>query len=184
MKNYEIMLLVSGGMSDNDIQKTLTEFKEEISKAKGKIISEDIWGRRDLAYPIVKQEEGFYVVYRFEYNPLSLLELEHSLKLNKSILRFLVTVPYKGGEVVNYADYIAEERENRIKKKNEAAKKMQEKEKEMEEKIKIKTERQEKKILRQIEESIEKEKIIPEDGSIDKKFDEKLSKIIDSDLDL
>lgn len=183
MKNYEIMLLFSSAMSDQDIQKSILEFKDEITKTEGKIISEDLWGRRDLAYQVGKETEGYYAVILFEYNPALLKELDHSLKLNKAVLRFLITVPYNVEKIEKYAEYIEQEREQRKLKKAERIKKEQEKDKEIQEKLKIKTERKEKKMLREIEEEISKEKVVDE-PTVDEKFDEKLSKIIDADLDL
>jgi ribosomal protein S6 len=48
-------------------------------------------GRKKLAYPILKQKHGFYVVVEFNLEDTQeLKELETSLRHNKNILRHLV----------------------------------------------------------------------------------------------
>ncbi len=144
MKNYEIMLLVSGDLSEVEIQKALEDFKGELKNAKGQITFEDPWGRRELAYPIENQEEGFYIVYKFDIEPTALPEFEKVLRLNKNILRYLITIPQKGQEDKNFAEAIEEERVRRENKKVEKAKQEQEKEKKDKEKFDLKAHRKEK----------------------------------------
>ena len=48
------------------------------------------WGKRTLAYPIKKHETGYYVVAKFECATTSLPEFERAIKLDESVLRFLV----------------------------------------------------------------------------------------------
>ena len=47
----------------------------------------DIWGKRHLAYPIEKKEDGIYVVVDLTCESASVLELDRRLNLNDSILR-------------------------------------------------------------------------------------------------
>ena len=95
MRIYEIMLLVSGDLSEVEINNTLDDFKKELENVKGKITFEDVWGRRELAYPIKNQEEGFYVVYKMELDPAVLTDFEKVLLLNNNILRYLITISLK-----------------------------------------------------------------------------------------
>lgn len=188
MRNYEIMLLVSGGLPEVEIQKTLEEFKSELKSAKGNITFEDVWGRRELAYPIKNQESGFYVVYKIEVDPAALVELEQALRLKANILRHLITIPNKGLEDKKFADAIENERKRREEKKLEKAKKEQEKDMKDKEKFEMKAQRKEKKMIREIEQEIQQEKKVevPVDKKtkVDDNFDAKLSKIIDDDLDI
>jgi small subunit ribosomal protein S6 len=48
------------------------------------------WGKRTLAYPVKKKETGYYVVAQFETAPNRLPEFERAVKLDESVLRFLV----------------------------------------------------------------------------------------------
>ena len=58
------------------------------SKASG--VKVDLWGARDLAYPIKKQTKGYYVHFEFETEPKVVVDLDKSLKVEENILRFLL----------------------------------------------------------------------------------------------
>ena len=50
------------------------------------------WGKRTLAYPIKKKEVGYYVVAHVETDTELLSEFERIVKLNESVLRYLVVI--------------------------------------------------------------------------------------------
>ena len=52
----------------------------------------DNWGRRQLAYPIGRKENGYYVVAKFDADPTTLPEFERALKLDEGVIRYLVTL--------------------------------------------------------------------------------------------
>jgi small subunit ribosomal protein S6 len=52
----------------------------------------DHWGRRQLASPIGRRENGYYVVTRFQTDPKLLPEYERALKLDEGVVRYLVTL--------------------------------------------------------------------------------------------
>lgn len=68
----------------------LAKIEENITKNKGKVTKQDVWGKRHLAYLIEGNEEGYYVVYNFELDKSKIHELEKSIKLMNDILRFLL----------------------------------------------------------------------------------------------
>lgn len=53
----------------------------------GKVENVDIWGKRRLAYPINKKDEGIYAVVTLECESASVLELDRRLNLNDNVLR-------------------------------------------------------------------------------------------------
>jgi small subunit ribosomal protein S6 len=55
-------------------------------------ITLDHWGRRQLAYPIGRRETGYYVVARFNVESTVLPEFERALKLDESVVRYLVSL--------------------------------------------------------------------------------------------
>ncbi|MNC89018.1 30S ribosomal protein S6 [compost metagenome] len=52
----------------------------------------DHWGRRQLAYPIGRKEQGYYVVARFSADGTALPEFERALKLDDGLVRYLLTL--------------------------------------------------------------------------------------------
>lgn len=52
MTQYELMVIVDPSLGDKGIETTLGTLKTLITSAKGKIIKEDVWGDRALAFKI------------------------------------------------------------------------------------------------------------------------------------
>ncbi len=91
MRNYEVAYI-----SDSDLEEQAqTELEERvhgwIEAAEGKVVRVDRWGRRRLAYPINKKPDGFYVFIHAQLPPGAVGAVERDLKLNESVLRFMVT---------------------------------------------------------------------------------------------
>ena len=83
---YETLFVVSGNLSEEDAKATVAKFTD-LMAANGTLIRVDEWGKRRLAYPIDKINEGYYVLASFESNPEFPLELDRLLGINDAILR-------------------------------------------------------------------------------------------------
>ena len=89
MKNYEALFVLKPGQEDS-IKKVTASIADSIKKNKGNIIKEDNWGKRTLAYPIKKHQEGVYYKLNFSIDSLSIENLNRTYKLNSGILRTLI----------------------------------------------------------------------------------------------
>lgn len=87
--NYELMVIIDMGIGQAAIDKRLESIRKQLSKH-GKIFFEDLWGERDLAYPMNKREKGYYAVMDFSYEPAELKEFETGLRLEPEVIRYLV----------------------------------------------------------------------------------------------
>ena len=56
----------------------------------GKVKKEDLWGERELVYPIKKQTHGYFVHFEFEIEPLVVKGLDKLLKVEENLLRYLL----------------------------------------------------------------------------------------------
>ena len=56
----------------------------------GKVIKMDLWGARDLAYPIKRQTKGFFAHFEVEADPKNAKDLDKTLKVEEDILRYLL----------------------------------------------------------------------------------------------
>ncbi len=61
-----------------------------ITSAGGEITARNDWGRRHLAYPIRKTNEGIYVAFKANLPPQAVRPIERALQLNDDVLRYLV----------------------------------------------------------------------------------------------
>jgi small subunit ribosomal protein S6 len=89
MTQYETAFLISPNLEEEETEKVIIQMAKIISEKKGKMINEDRWGKRRLAYPIKKFEEAFYVFFHYEGDPEIPLELERRFKQTEEILRYL-----------------------------------------------------------------------------------------------
>lgn len=65
--------------------------KDLISSLKGKVLNNDFWGKRKLAYEIKHESEAFYDVISFEMDSSNLSKLKSKLNLLEGLIRYLVT---------------------------------------------------------------------------------------------
>ena len=56
----------------------------------GEVSSTDVWGKRTLAYPIQKNNEGYYLQANFELDGTRAQELERAIDADQSIIRHLL----------------------------------------------------------------------------------------------
>ena len=98
MRKFETLLLISPELPAEARTATLDNIKAVVEREKGQIAEVDVWGMRDLAYPVQKQQRGYYV--RLEYNgPGEIVaELERNLRITEGLLKFM-TVKLEDVEV-------------------------------------------------------------------------------------
>jgi small subunit ribosomal protein S6 len=91
MRTYELMFVVDPRVADEDVVALTQEYKQMISAGGSQVTKEESWGRRKLAYPIAKLNEGKYVLLGIESEggKSSLPEVEHRMRQNDKILRYL-----------------------------------------------------------------------------------------------
>ena len=91
MRTYELMFVVDPRVSDEDVVTMTQDYKNMITTSGAQITSEENWGRRKLAYPIDKLNEGKYVLLYIgsESGKTALPEVEHRMRQNDKILRYL-----------------------------------------------------------------------------------------------
>ena len=89
MRQYETGFLISPNISEEEMDQLILKMSDIVSKNRGKMLKEDRWGKRKLAYPIKKFNEAFYVFFHYEADPDVPFELERRFKQTDTILRFL-----------------------------------------------------------------------------------------------
>ena len=88
---YEIMLILSPKQTDKEIEKNLKEIKGIVTENGYAIVDEDLWGMRELSYPIKASSKGYYALYNFEGEPAGLPAIQKDLNLQVGLLRYMAT---------------------------------------------------------------------------------------------
>lgn len=89
MTEYELTVLIHPDL-ELDIDKPLAKITKAIEDAEGKIIKQDSWGKKKLAYTINKQNFANYVYFELELPSEAPLKLSNLFNINKEILRYLL----------------------------------------------------------------------------------------------
>jgi len=88
MRHYEICFLVHPDQSEQ-VPAMLERYRGLIEEKGGNIHRLEDWGRRQLAFPIVKLHKAHYVLMNVECDGDTLSELESVFRFNDAVLRHL-----------------------------------------------------------------------------------------------
>ena len=89
-KRYETVFILTPVLSDEQAKEAAKKFKKNLTDLGGKVVNEENWGLRKLAYPIQKKTTGFYHLIEFAGDGQKILgELELGFKRDERVLRFL-----------------------------------------------------------------------------------------------
>lgn len=105
MRKYESLYIIHPEVVGDELTAMVERFQTVLTKQKAEILKLDNWGTRKLAYPIKKQEKGYYVQTIFEADASVIAEYERRLRLDEKILRFM-TVRFEG-ELVEAPEEVA-----------------------------------------------------------------------------
>jgi small subunit ribosomal protein S6 len=94
---YEILLLLDPELAEEKQADVVARLRALIEKGDGTFERHDVWGRRKLAYPIDKKEEGVYHLLSFTASAETLDELSRVLKIDDDVLRHMATRRPEGG---------------------------------------------------------------------------------------
>ena len=89
MRNYELIFIVRPDVTDEDVQKLISQMEGVVATAGGKVDKVEKMGRRRLAYRVHKQREGFYVLFYFQGTGETVREFERRLKVTDTVIKHL-----------------------------------------------------------------------------------------------
>ena len=83
MNEYEFVFLLNE-------KEELKKLKEFVASLSGKVTEEKSLGKKDLAYPIKKQDSADFYEWRFQMSKDKLTEFKKKVGLNEKLLRYLL----------------------------------------------------------------------------------------------
>jgi small subunit ribosomal protein S6 len=95
MRIYETTFILSPQADDAAFDRQIKAVTNVINRYQGRILKENRWGVRRLAYPIKKFTQGYYTHIIFKADKQVLSELERHYRLEEPYIRYL-TVLYEG----------------------------------------------------------------------------------------
>ena len=99
MRTYELIFILKPKLDKKEQKEKTAQIEKLISRFGGKIKKKEVWGKKDLAYPIAKCKKGIYIKFNFSFPEEKVKELEEKIKLKQEIIRYLLVKETENGKI-------------------------------------------------------------------------------------
>jgi small subunit ribosomal protein S6 len=89
MAFYETVFVLRQDLTPGQVDGLVSDFKKILEGAGAKLVKEESWGLRSLAYKIKKNKKGHYGLFETDAPSAAMVEFERKLGLNENVLRFM-----------------------------------------------------------------------------------------------
>jgi small subunit ribosomal protein S6 len=92
LRQYETGFVLSPALSEEETTQFIQQMAEIVAQKKGRMVRQDIWGKRRLAFPIKRFQEGVYVFFTYDGGGDVSVELERRFKQSDAVIRFMTVL--------------------------------------------------------------------------------------------
>jgi small subunit ribosomal protein S6 len=92
LRQYETGFVLAPTLSEEETTQFIQQMAEIVAQKKGHMVKQDIWGKRRLAFPIKRFQEGVYVFFTYDGGGDVSAELERRFKQTDAVIRFMTVV--------------------------------------------------------------------------------------------
>lgn len=89
MNKYELAVVVSAKIEDEERAAVIEKVKALIERFGGNVTNVDEWGKKRLAYEVQKMKEAFYYFIQFDADTTAPAEIESRIRIMDNVVRFL-----------------------------------------------------------------------------------------------
>ena len=89
MSLYEHVFISRQDLSIPQAEGLIEHFSTILSENGGKVLSQEYWGLKTMAYKINKNRKGHYILLNIDGPPEAIVEYERLMRLDEDIIRFL-----------------------------------------------------------------------------------------------
>lgn len=89
MREYELTVLFQPDLEAN-LEPALQKVRDIITGNGGKVVSEDNWGKKKLAYRINREDFAVYVYFELELPAEALAKISNVLNITDEVMRYLL----------------------------------------------------------------------------------------------
>jgi small subunit ribosomal protein S6 len=86
---YEVVFIVDPGTPEDETTRLTENLRGIVTDQGGTVVKSEVMGRRQLAYPINRKNEGIYVLFEVEGTGREIAELERRMRVSDQVLRYL-----------------------------------------------------------------------------------------------
>ena len=88
MNHYETVFIMNPVLSEEQMRETVQKFTKLLKDSKAKIIAEENWGLKKMAYSIQKKKTGFYYLIEFKVDGKVINDFEVEFKRDERVIRW------------------------------------------------------------------------------------------------
>jgi small subunit ribosomal protein S6 len=107
MNHYETLFVVKPTLTEEEIKSQIERVKAVLEKEGAELVATDDMGMRKLAYPVQKNNRGYYTVLFFKATGDTISELERNLRINEEVIKFLTVKYSKTKELTQFNKLVA-----------------------------------------------------------------------------
>ena len=89
MRVYEVLFIVNPKTEEGEVETLITQLSDVATNQGARVVNINRIGRRRLAYPIQKFNEGYYVVLTVEGTGAEIAEVERRMRVTDAVIRYL-----------------------------------------------------------------------------------------------
>ena len=90
MSKYELAVVVSAKIEDDERAAVVDKCKALIERFGGTVTNVDEWGKKRMAYEVQKMKDAFYYFIQFDAETSAPVEIENRIRIMDNVLRFLI----------------------------------------------------------------------------------------------
>lgn len=90
MNSYYLTLVLKAELEEKERKALLDSMVKKMLGEDGKVTKEDLWGNKDLAYPIKRQTKGYVAHFEITTDPKNAKTIDKELRVEENILRYLL----------------------------------------------------------------------------------------------
>ncbi len=87
MPLYETVFIARQDLAADDVDALTAKFVKIIADGKGKVVSKEYWGLRNLAYKVKKNSRGHYILLNIDSEYAAVAELKRIMSFNEDVIK-------------------------------------------------------------------------------------------------
>lgn len=86
---YETIFISPPNLTEEAVEKVIGDVTETLTSRGAEIVRVEKWGRKRLAYPIRKHDEGWYVLLHVKGSGDAVQEAERRMRISENFIKYL-----------------------------------------------------------------------------------------------
>ncbi|PHS37697.1 MAG: 30S ribosomal protein S6 [Sulfurovum sp.] len=108
MTCYETLFVIKPTLTEEEIAAEIAKIKDILTKEGAELLATNDMGMRRLAYPVEKNDRGYYTVLFYKGEGSVINELERNLKISEEVIKFLTVKYSKNKELAQFDKLVAQ----------------------------------------------------------------------------